>query len=513
MEVNGIFEWVKGLVFLERLPELGSGSGWGVLLVFGLLTSFHCVGMCGGIVMSQCIKKDHSSSANSGGKASSVIPSSLYNLGRIVSYTIVGGAAGLLGNIISLPGVWKGAVPVAGGMLMIIMAINLLGISRVLRRLSIRMPYFAVKKIKSGNSLGPLAVGLLSGIMPCGPLQIVQLYSLSTGSAVLGAASSFVFVIGTVPALFVFGTVSTAITKKYSNMILKASAVLVFVMGIAMVGRGMALMGVSPVLANVASVNSVQALPAEDRIVQTVTTEIKSGSYPEIKVKKGIPVEWTIIADPEKLNKCNEAIVIPEFKIEKRLYEGENLVEFTPDKAGEFIYTCWMGMIKSKIIVEEDPGGMEPVKETEQLEKSTKYSRHTDIKKRATEDTGKDKKPVGEAAGKPVSRTDTKRIEDKDTEEQSILIGVLIDEHCFGLIDPEKETKVCLQMDECESGGYGIAVKQQNGEYRFYRLDRHGHDLAAQLLEISSEDGTLRLRVKGSIEGSIIKAQSVEGVG
>ncbi len=52
---------------------------------------------------------------------------------------------------------------------------------------------------------GPFAVGLLNGLMPCGPLQTMQLYALGTGSALAGALSMFIFSAGTVPLMLVFG--------------------------------------------------------------------------------------------------------------------------------------------------------------------------------------------------------------------------------------------------------------------------------------------------------------------
>jgi len=41
---------------------------------------------------------------------------------------------------------------------------------------------------------------MLNGILPCGPLQTMQLYALGTGSAFKGAASMFIFALGTVPS-------------------------------------------------------------------------------------------------------------------------------------------------------------------------------------------------------------------------------------------------------------------------------------------------------------------------
>ena len=44
-------------------------------------------------------------------------------------------------------------------------------------------------------------------------------------------------------------------------------------------------------------------------------------------------------------------IFIPEYGIEKKFQVGENIIEFTPAEEGTFSYSCWMGMIRSSIVV------------------------------------------------------------------------------------------------------------------------------------------------------------------
>ncbi|OPY56841.1 MAG: hypothetical protein A4E55_01934 [Pelotomaculum sp. PtaU1.Bin035] len=235
---------------------------------------------------------------------------------------------------------------------MIIMGINLLQLFPLLRRLNIRMPLFAAKKLKGNNNYGPFYVGLLSGLMPCGPLQIVQLYAMGTGSVIDGAMAMFVFSVGTAPLLFSFGAASSIINKKYTGKILKVSAALVIFLGLVMVGRGLALSGV--MLHSPAALSGAAGVARIEGNVQTVVTSIGPDSFPPIIVQKGIPVKWVLKADAKNLNECNKAITIPKFNISKDLKVGDNLVEFTPWEAGDIVYTCWMGMIKSKISVVDD---------------------------------------------------------------------------------------------------------------------------------------------------------------
>lgn len=83
--------------------------------------------------------------------------------------------------------------------------------------------------------------------------------------------------------------------------------------------------------------------------VQRVETVLQPGGYEEITVRQGIPVEWTIIVEEKNLNGCNNEILIPAYGIDIKLQPGDNIIQFTPEKAGTVPYSCWMGMIRSSI--------------------------------------------------------------------------------------------------------------------------------------------------------------------
>jgi sulfite exporter TauE/SafE len=199
-----LVKFAYDLFMLKYLPTLGNDSSYGLLFILGVLTSVHCIGMCGGIAMSQTINKGENLKGKKRDIKGLMLPSALYNFGRVISYTFIGGLVGGLGQILSFNGVMKGIVPIVGGVLMIIMGIKLLGIFPQLRRFNIPVPSFVAKKLVSQNSYTPFIVGILTGLMPCGPLQIVQLYALGTRSVFIGALSMFVFSLGTLPALFIF---------------------------------------------------------------------------------------------------------------------------------------------------------------------------------------------------------------------------------------------------------------------------------------------------------------------
>ncbi len=332
------------LDFLNYFPEAKEGMGYITLFLIGLLTSIHCVGMCGGITLSQCVGVKAETTKDR------LRPSFLYNSGRVISYTIVGGLVGALGSIISFNGMMRGIVAIFAGIFMVIMGLNLLNVFPSLRKYNLRLPRFLTKGIDKSNH-GPFYIGLLNGLMPCGPLQAMQLYALSTGDPIKGALSMLVFSLGTTPLMFGFGAVSSMLSKKFTSKMMAVSAVLVIFLGIGMFNTGMSLSGFLTFDAPTKDLSEFE-IKMEDGY-QIVEIDIQSRGYDPIAVRRGIPVRFNLRATEETLNGCNNAIRIPEFGIRKKLSPGDNIVEFTPDKLGTFTFTCWMGMIRSSITVIE----------------------------------------------------------------------------------------------------------------------------------------------------------------
>lgn len=348
LEQSGILN----LLVPSQLAE--TNMGYGMLFVIGLVTSVHCVAMCGGINLSQCIAQSQNGGEES--RFAALRPTFLYNLGRVVSYTIVGFIVGGLGSVITFSTTAQGVLKLIAGIFMMIMGINMLGIFPGLRKLTPRMPRIFSRRINAekAKSNSPLIVGLLNGLMPCGPLQSMQIYALSTGSPFAGALSMFLFSLGTVPLMFGIGALSSVLSKKFTHKVMTVGAVLVTVLGLSMLSQGFTLSGISiPSISANASKTSEGTGDAA-KIAdgeQIVNSTLQPGAYPAITVHAGIPVKWVIDAPKGSVNGCNNAIYIPEYDIEYKFKTGENIIEFTPDKTGQYNYSCWMGMIRSTITV------------------------------------------------------------------------------------------------------------------------------------------------------------------
>jgi sulfite exporter TauE/SafE/copper chaperone CopZ len=328
------------------LPLAEEGMGYGMLFVIGLITSVHCVMMCGGIGLSQCMRAPQPAPGGVG----ALKPSALYNLGRVISYTLVGALVGAAGSVISFSQTARGVVQAVAGVFMLIMGLNMTGLFPWMARLVPRMPKFAAQKIGGrGRSMGPLYVGLINGLMPCGPLQAMQIYALSTGDPAKGALSMLVFSLGTVPLMFGFGALGSIMNRRFSRRAMAVGAVLVAALGLTMLSSGMNLAGASFPTAGAGTAGAPTAARAE--AVQRVTTTLRSGSYEPITVTAGVPVEWTINAPKGSINGCNNRMILPAFGIEHSFEPGANVIRFTPEKAGRFRFSCWMGMITSTVTV------------------------------------------------------------------------------------------------------------------------------------------------------------------
>ena len=344
---------IKNTIGFNFIPPITQNMGYGILFVIGLITSLHCIAMCGGINLSQCVS--HKFTENDTSKLSKMKPSLMYNIGRVVSYTIIGGIVGALGSVISFSGAAKGIVAIISGLFMVIMGLNMLNIFPWLRKFNPRMPKIFGKRVHNNNGKhGPFYVGLLNGLMPCGPLQAMQIYALGTGSFLAGAGSMLFFSLGTVPLMFGFGAISSFLSGKFTHRMMKVSAVLVMILGVIMLSRGFNLSGFNFVNDITYAASNSSNIAKVEGAVQTVTTKLESGRYTPFIVQKGVPVKWTIQASANDINGCNETITVPKYGISKKLIPGDNLIEFTPDEDGNIPYTCWMGMISSNIKVVSD---------------------------------------------------------------------------------------------------------------------------------------------------------------
>lgn len=85
---------------------------------------------------------------------------------------------------------------------------------------------------------------------------------------------------------------------------------------------------------------------------QRVRITVKGGYSPDVVVvKRGLPVLLDFYRD--EASDCTEQVVFPDLRLSRRLPAFETTtVAFTPEREGEFAFTCGMGMVRGRLVVE-----------------------------------------------------------------------------------------------------------------------------------------------------------------
>jgi len=346
------------------IPQLDANTS--VLLIFfvGLLTGFHCIGMCGAFVLSYTAKarKDNPKGLHLGLHAK-------YALGKILSYTIIGGIFGLIGSIFVFTPQLRALVAIVAGLFLVLFGLKMLNIFPILRKLS--LPQGIFDKLKVGplktNNSDPLVIGLMNGLfIACGPLQAMYVLAATSGSIFIGGAMLLAFAIGTLIPMMGLGIFASFISHAIQNKLVRISGVIVLIMGLLMINNGLALTG------NAIGLNSINNItgagqnntttptvlnPTQaDSPFQVIHMDVTSAGWEpnNFVLKKGVPVKWII--NGKELNGCNSGINVPAYNLNFSIKAGEQTIEFTPDKVGVIQWSCWMGMIQGTFVVREDVG-------------------------------------------------------------------------------------------------------------------------------------------------------------
>ncbi len=207
-------------------------------LVLGLMGSFHCAGMCGPIAIALPLHGNTISQKIFGG--------TLYNVGRTITYGIMGAIFGLLGQGVEMLG-FQQKISVLMGALMIISVLfpvlfknknNLgRGWSRFVGHLKKAMG--KMFSIRSFSSL--FFIGLLNGLLPCGLVYMAIAGAVGTGNVTQGSLYMILFGLGTIPMMLTISLagnfMSLAIRKKINKLI----PVLVVGIGLLFILRGLSL--------------------------------------------------------------------------------------------------------------------------------------------------------------------------------------------------------------------------------------------------------------------------------
>ena len=206
--------------------------------IFGLISSFHCVGMCGPIAMMLPVDRN-----NEAKKVTQIIT---YHIGKLTAYGTLGLIFGLLGRSFYLAGMQQ-QLSIIVGILMILVALIP---EKVFAKYNFSKPvYRLITKVKS--SLGQqfknksykslFTIGLLNGFLPCGMVYVAIFGAIAMQSISLGVLYMILFGIGTIPMLTAVIYVSNLLSFSFRGTLQKIIPVVAVVIGMLFIIRGLGL--------------------------------------------------------------------------------------------------------------------------------------------------------------------------------------------------------------------------------------------------------------------------------
>lgn len=248
-----------------------------LFLAIGLLGGAHCIGMCGPLVTVYAGRMREGGGRTDGGAASGgtggaasaasdrrgshlttyeVRQHALFNLGRAASYATIGTALGALGGVVlvttaTLTGaaeVVRGVVGLGVGAAVILVGVryalggatggvHLPGLERVTGWLTGHVDRLA-------NGPGIVALGAVHGLLPCPILYPAYLYAFASGSAVSGGIALAALGVGTMPAVFLYGTVIEGVDAVHRRRIHRLLGVAFVALGYVLFAHGLMSVGI-----------------------------------------------------------------------------------------------------------------------------------------------------------------------------------------------------------------------------------------------------------------------------
>lgn len=208
---------------------------WWAAITIGLVSSFHCLGMCGPIAFALPL--------NRSSLVSQFIGAFAYNLGRLVTYAILGLAFGLIGKSLILAGAQR-SLSIFAGVFMILSVV----LPKVSTAANIdKFTFKYIGKLKSAfgklfkkSSLESLFfIGVLNGLLPCAMVYIALAGAIAEGDMLGGLTFMMFFGIGTIPMMYTATMLGSFVTVKLRNKLQKAIPYMVFVIGVLFILRGM----------------------------------------------------------------------------------------------------------------------------------------------------------------------------------------------------------------------------------------------------------------------------------
>lgn len=315
----------------------------------------------GGLLAGVLAAKEEEDFTEGSQRKHNVLPVLAFLIAKLIAYVTLGFILGTFGSTLAISDNTRIVMQLIAGAYMIAIALDLLNVHPIFRYVVIQPPKFLTRMIKdtskSRDLFAPAILGFLTVFIPCGTTLAMEVFAISSGSAIWGALIMGTFTLGTSPLFLGLGFITTVLGDTFRTRFFKLAGVLVAYLGITTFNGALVLAG-SPITlqtirdmipiqidlsggAQAASDSNVQVLAG----VQTANILVYPTGYSPnyIQIRSGIPVRFNLATTGGF--GCTSQFRIPQLGLSKNLTQNSiTSVEFTPQTKGKIVWTCSMGM-------------------------------------------------------------------------------------------------------------------------------------------------------------------------
>jgi sulfite exporter TauE/SafE/copper chaperone CopZ len=354
--------WAVDKTGIATRISVGSGSSYVAFLGFGVIAGLSsCAALTGGLLLS--LSKQWSEMyIDSDSLWQRSKPFAMFNIGRVISFFILGGVLGLVGKMLGISAFASSSFTavfiIVVSLLMAVMGLQMLGVNWA-QRFQIRAPKFLTHKVANEENFSgkymPFLVGALTFLLPCGFTLVAQGLALTSGSFLTGALIMFFFALGTLPMLALIGVSSaTVATKPKANLLFNTVAgLLVLVFAVYNFNAQLNLLGV-PSLSDIDLTfaqedgSTTEFAPINEDGVQVLSIVAEGFSYTPTSpttLKAGVPAK--LMVDNQGIQGCATYLAVRGLMNGyQELKPGENEIDLEDSKPGIYKITCSMGMVR-----------------------------------------------------------------------------------------------------------------------------------------------------------------------
>ena len=206
--------------------------------IFGLISSLHCIGMCGPIAMMLPVDR-----SNPTKKATQILT---YHFGRLTAYAALGFLFGLLGKGLFLAGIQQELSIVLGVLMILVIAVP----ERIFSKYNFSKPVFRLissvksalgRQFKKSSYSSLFSIGLLNGFLPCGLVYVALFGAIAMQSVGFGMVYMILFGLGTIPMMSSVVYLNSYLTIPFRSKIQKIIPFVAVIIGILFIFRGLGL--------------------------------------------------------------------------------------------------------------------------------------------------------------------------------------------------------------------------------------------------------------------------------